>query len=130
MDSTCWMGTVDHTKLLTQLSIPGTHDSGALYEPVDGTARCQNLAILDQLEVGVRYLDIRCRHVNDDLAVYHGLISQHLTFHAVVTACARFLDAHPTECIIVSLQEEYLPLNNTRTFEETFDTFVATHPGK
>src|SRR5688500_16988143 len=57
-----WMGSLPDATNVAQLSIPGTHDSGARTEPVGGTAKCQNLSIADQLTAGVRYLDIRCRH--------------------------------------------------------------------
>jgi hypothetical protein len=40
--------------LLSAITIPGTHDAGALYDPVyaPGTTKCQNLSISDQLIAG------------------------------------------------------------------------------
>ncbi|MBN2843687.1 MAG: hypothetical protein JXM68_11380, partial [Sedimentisphaerales bacterium] len=49
-----WMQDLKDTALLSQLSIPGTHDSGARFEPIGGTAKCQNLTIAEQLAIGVR----------------------------------------------------------------------------
>jgi 1-phosphatidylinositol phosphodiesterase len=129
MNST-WMETLDGSKGLGQFSIPGTHNSGALYEPVDGTAKCQDLAITLQLTAGIRFLDIRCRHINNAFTIYHGLVFQHLSFNTVVDTCTSFLDAHPTECIFLSLLEEAFPLNNTRTFEQTFDYYATKAPKK
>jgi 1-phosphatidylinositol phosphodiesterase len=123
-----WMGSLDGRQSLSRLSIPGTHNSGALYEPVYGTSKCQDLTISDQLAIGVRYLDIRCRHVDNAFAIYHGPISQHLTFAAVVTACIDFLADNPTECVVMSVNEESIPSRNTRTFEQTFAAYVAEHP--
>jgi 1-phosphatidylinositol phosphodiesterase len=122
------MGTLDGRKSLSQLSIPGTHNTGALYEPFFGTSKCQDLTISDQLAIGVRYLDIRCRHVDDAFAIYHGPISQHLTFAGVVIACIDFLSDNPTECIVMSVNEESVGSRTTRTFEETFASYVAEHP--
>ena len=59
-----WMSPLDGGLLLSQLSIPGTHDSGARFEPLSRTAKCQTLTIGQQLDAGARFLDIRCRHVN------------------------------------------------------------------
>jgi hypothetical protein len=51
-----WMSYASDTASLGDLTIPGSHDSGALYEPIAGTAKCQTLSILDQLNIGIRYL--------------------------------------------------------------------------
>lgn len=122
------MGALDGRKSLSRLSIPGTHNTCALYEPFYGTSRCQELTLSDQLAIGVRYLDIRCRHVDNAFAIYHGPISQHLTFAGVVTVCIDFLADNRTECVVMSVNEESTPFRNTRTFEETFAAYVAEHP--
>lgn len=125
-----WMGAINDNTLLSALSIPGTHDSGARVEPIGGTAKCQNLSISEQLEAGTRYLDIRCRHIGDAFAIHHGSIYQNLNFNDVVTACYNFLNAHPTETIIMSVKEEYDATNNTRSFEQTFDSYTQANPTK
>jgi 1-phosphatidylinositol phosphodiesterase len=122
------MGSLDGRKSLSRLSIPGTHNSGALHEPFCGTSKCQDLTISVQLAIGVRYLDIRCRHIDNAFAIYHGPISQHLTFAGVVTTCIDFLADNPTECVVMSVNEESVPSRNTRTFDETFASYVAEHP--
>jgi 1-phosphatidylinositol phosphodiesterase len=128
--NSAWMGLLDGGKNLTQLSIPGSHDSGALFEIFSGTAKCQSLTIGEQLDAGIRYLDIRCRHVKDSFEIYHGVADQHLRFDEVLAACLGFLKTNPTECIIMSVKEEYNPANNTRAFEQTFDSYVAKHPNE
>jgi len=44
-----WLTFIDGEKLLHELSVPGTHDTGALIETIPGTAKCQNLTIGQQL---------------------------------------------------------------------------------
>lgn len=127
---TGWMGSVADNTALTSLSIPGTHDSGARVEPVSGTAKCQNLSIREQLDAGTRFLDIRCRHIGDAFAIHHGSIYQNLNFTDVLTACYDFLATNPTETIIMCVKEEYDPSNNTRSFEQTFDSYTQLQPAK
>lgn len=123
-----WMEGQDNMKLLSEISIPGTHDSGARYEPIAGTAKCQNLTITDQLNNGIRFIDIRCRHIDNAFAIHHGSIYQHLNFDDVLNACFSFLGTHPGETIIMSVKEEYNSANISRSFEETFLTYYWKNP--
>ncbi|MBN1517823.1 phosphatidylinositol-specific phospholipase C domain-containing protein [Candidatus Sumerlaeota bacterium] len=123
------MSSIGDSILLSQLSIPGTHDSGALYESVSGTAICQDLTIAEQLNAGVRFLDIRCRHYGDSFVIHHGSVYQNLNFDDVLDACSSFLSSNPDECIIMSVKEEYDSYNITQTFAETFNDYVAQDSG-
>jgi hypothetical protein len=125
-----WMTPLDGTLPLSQLSIPGTHNSGARFEPIRGTAKCQNLTIAGQLDAGIRFLDIRCRHLNDAFTIHHGAVYQKLDFTGVLNATYGFLDANPGETVIMSVMETHTPENNTRSFEATFDAYVARNPAK
>jgi 1-phosphatidylinositol phosphodiesterase len=113
---------------LAALTIPGTHDSGAINEPFAGIAKTQNLTFADQLTAGVRYFDVRCRNFNDQFLIYHGSIDQNQTFDDVLAAMYAFLDAHPGETLIVSVKEELAAQGATMTFEQVFDNYVALHP--
>ena len=125
-----WMTPLDGGLALSQLSIPWTHDSGARFEPFPGTAKCQILSIGQQLDAGVRFLDIRCRHVNDSFAIYHGAVDQNLTFGTVLDTTLAFLAANPGETVIMSIKEEHTASGNTRSFEASFDSYVARNPSK
>ena len=69
LDSHSWMVKLPDSISLASLNIPGTHNSGALHEPFPRTAKCQQLSIIDQLKIGVRFLDIRCRHVKHRFSI-------------------------------------------------------------
>ncbi len=122
-----WMTSLPDNSSIASLSIPGTHDSGARVEPVSGTAKCQDLTIAAQLEAGVRFLDIRCRHIGNAFAIHHGSIYQNMNFNDVLLACTGFLTSHPGETIVMSVKEEYDATDNTRTFEQTFDSYVQQY---
>jgi 1-phosphatidylinositol phosphodiesterase len=118
-----WMGSLDENLKLTAFSIPGTHDSGARFETFSGTAICQNLTIDEQLNAGVRYLDIRCRHLDNNFVIHHGSVYQKINFTNVLNSCSSFLSQNPSETIIMSVKEEYDASGNNRSFEATFDSY-------
>jgi len=124
-----WMKSIDGEKYLYELTIPGTHDSGAM---IDGawpdTARCQNKTIEEQLNFGIRFLDIRCRHINNAFVIHHGPVYQKLNFDDVMRVVSSWLQAHPSETIIMSLKEEHKPEGNTRTFGQTFGEYAKNYP--
>lgn len=118
-----WMNELKDDLSLTQVNIPGTHETCARY----GTAlaECQSLNISEQLTKGIRFMDIRCRHINDSFAIHHGLVYQKINFDQVLDQCGDFLGAHPSEFILMSVKEEYDPEGNKNTFEQTFDQYIG-----
>lgn len=119
-----WMSKIDDNKYLSQISIPGTHDSAALYEPISGTAKCQNLTLDEQFDIGIRYIDIRCRSINDSFTIHHGSIYQNLNFDDVIDKCTEFLKNNPTETIIMSVKEEYTSSGSIKSFEKIFSSYI------
>ncbi len=123
-----WISSLDDAVHLSELIIPGTHDSGALLEPLPGLAATQTLTIEEQLDAGVRFLDLRARIVDDELWLYHGAIDQDQAFTDVFATMYAFLDAHPDEVLVASLKEETAPANATKTFDAIFSEYVAASP--
>ncbi|MEM7559182.1 MAG: phosphatidylinositol-specific phospholipase C, partial [Planctomycetota bacterium] len=120
-----WMSKLPDSLTLAQLSIPGTHDSGARFDGLSfGFAKCQSWSISDQLAAGVRFLDIRCRHLKNEFHIYHGVVDQKLTFESVVQDCQEFLEKHPSECVIMAIKQEATPQQNSRSFQETFEATI------
>jgi 1-phosphatidylinositol phosphodiesterase len=123
-----WMSALSNDLRLSELSVPGTHESCARHEPLAGTAMCQTLSIDDQLAAGVRYFDIRCRHFLDHFTIHHGPIYQELSFDDVLRSVDGFLAAHSSETVVLSVKEEFTPLLTTQTFEKTFGAYVQKNP--
>lgn len=120
-----WMSDLSDKAQLSQLSIPGTHDSGSRYGGV--AIENQVMTISQQLNAGIRYLDIRVRHIDNAFAIHHGLKYQHLNFDDVMTSVTQFLDAYPSETVIMRLHEEYKADNNTRSIDETMDSYIKKY---
>ena len=138
-----WMADIPDEMLVTALSIPGTHDSGCIDGPM-GFAQTQNLDIPEQLNAGIRFLDIRLAHYQDDLLVHHDVVYMGKRYKDVLEICADFLERHSSETILMSVKDEDRfdePLgdlapsevltrlsmgeqksrDNTRSFEEEFE---------
>jgi 1-phosphatidylinositol phosphodiesterase len=127
-DESDWMAGVADDKLVSELTIPGTHDAGAIHEPVPHVAKCQSLTIAEQLAAGVRYFDMRCRNWKDQFLIYHGAIDQDQTFDDVLATMYDFLAAHPHETLIVSVKEENDAYGATLAFEQVFANYVMQMP--
>jgi len=105
-DMTTWMARLTNPEnSLADVTIPGTHDSAAwgMYDPKTQT---QSISIADQLNAGVRFLDIRLKLSGGKLWLYHGVVYLGLSFDEVLGWITAFLDAHPTETIVMSVKNE------------------------
>ncbi|AYV25146.1 1-phosphatidylinositol phosphodiesterase precursor [Streptomyces sp. ADI95-16] len=105
-----WMADIPDTVKLTDMSIPGTHESCALHDTWSfGYATCQEWSLPQQLAAGVRFVDIRCRVVGSgtgrSFAVHHGDVYQKLMFGDAMQQCWDFLQAHPGETILMRLSQ-------------------------
>jgi len=112
-----WMKAIRGETKLTEITIPGTHDSCARKFNndwlVSSTAKCQSLNIPGQLDAGIRYLDIRCevdsstysvKTVHGSADCWDGDDYYYLDF--VFQHIYTWLDAHPSETVLVSIKED------------------------
>jgi hypothetical protein len=90
---------------VTALSIPGTHNSGCV-GGLFGVAQTQNLDLPEQLEAGIRFLDIRLAQYQDDLFVHHDVVYMGKSYTDVLDICSSFLRKYPTETILMSVMDE------------------------
>lgn len=111
VDGPCWMKYVDDNKLLDELSIPGTHDSGTCSvdndtEPQSSQVKCQQDYIPTQLLEGIRYFDIRLGKGNDP-GICHGDFylfkkdGYYLHLSDVIGYFKTFLSENPREALII-----------------------------
>ena len=99
-----WMGTIPGNVRFSMLSIPGTHDAAT--SSTSSVARTQSLTIAQQLEAGVRALDLRPGFTSSNLEIFHGLVSTGVTLSAALDATKSFLKNHPTETVFILIHEE------------------------
>lgn len=122
-DGSNWMENIPDSRYIYEVNLPGTHDSGTFY-PYNGTAaidafvaaaKCQTMTIEEQLDAGIRVLDLR---LDESLNICHGSgtykftgyeDSAHtsvLTLNKVLTTVRDFLTTNPTEVVVVCVKVE------------------------
>ena len=101
-----WMSALEDDRAINELSIPGTHDSGATHSIADVAGKCQSMSIEDQLYIGVRFFDIRLQLVGDDFNIVHSFVDQGLNFDTALSAMVDFVTENPSEFLIVSLKKD------------------------
>jgi chitinase len=122
-----WMSALPDKVTLSRLTIPGTHETCARNYPwpVGGFVDCQDRSLADQLNAGIRYVDIRCRQISDVFAIHHDKYYMGLNFGSGVRdVCIDFLKANPRECILMQIKPEYTPADNRLTFQGVFDNYM------
>ncbi|VVE19211.1 phosphatidylinositol diacylglycerol-lyase [Pandoraea aquatica] len=121
-----WMTDLRDDIPLNGLTLPGSHDTCA-YTVDDALARTQRASLAVQLARGVRVLDIRCRHEDDVFHINHQRIALGLMFDDVIATCAAFFVRHPGECIVMSVKDECGDRHCTRSFAQTFASYVEQY---
>lgn len=120
-----WMSRISDDKLLSEINIPGTHDSSTAN--VEGSwnegynlVACQKYFIPEQLQVGVRAFDLRMLKKSNGLVMVHGqnwavchkednkanTEAGDLTFDQVMDYFREYLAEHPGETIIALFKND------------------------
>ncbi len=76
-------------------------------------AQTQTLSIADQLQAGVRSLDLRGATVNDTINLNSGQLFTGVTLQGALNDMTSFLQANPSESIVVSLSANEAPSVNS-----------------
>ena len=127
-DGATWMSKVDGDTLINNLSMPGTHDSGATHSIFDVSGKCQDDSISSQLNMGVRFLDLRLQARKDEFHIVHSFVDQALTFESVLNDCVKFVRKNTSEFLILSIKEEADAVDSTKWFEELVLEYINEYP--
>ncbi len=130
VSSADWMANIDGSTKLSAINIPGTHDSTT--KNVDNSlwSKCQDKTIAEQLELGIRYLDIRLDGSDNSGTLYcvhssskcYDDNKNRLDLQAVLNDCYTFLTNHPTETIIMRMKED-----NGSIGDKALQTYIHNH---
>ncbi|CAM9521282.1 unnamed protein product [Chrysoparadoxa australica] len=116
-DPAAWMKDLSPTKTLLELFIPATHNSGTqrfeqssclcLTGAARLWARCQRLSIYEQLNAGVRFLDLRVAQEGDGPCWISHSFNACLLEDALADI-ARFVRERPSEVVVVAAVKDYI----------------------
>lgn len=120
-----WISQINENSSISDLIIPGTHDSATyllngFYVPFGKT---NNLNILEQLEAGIRFLDIRCTYKDNKFILCHSFLMFSGTLDQVIQNCYSFLQNEKDEFIIMSIKEDY---TNDSNFDNAMDSYILS----
>ena len=125
-----WLKSVADDTLLYNINIPGTHDSCTKYNPAGAFSACQSRTISEQLNMGVRFLDIRLKKTESGFVAVHAAVTclndknvfAYLTAENVIDDCLSFLKENPTETILFMIKEDSGNAGNA-----FFDSFYKSY---
>lgn len=125
-----WMKKLSDNINITEINIPGTHDSCAFKVQFPLFSRCQSKTISQQLNSGIRFIDIRVEKDGDRLKLVHDIADcknaldtrKKLYLEDVINDCKIFLSDNPTETILLSYKRD-----DGANQEETFDAFFENY---
>jgi hypothetical protein len=107
--SKTWMTALPDQLDIRQVSIPGSHDSGS--KDLLALAKCQDMSITDQLNSGIRFLDLRLTPVGSGSIVNFSLMTSH-TFVSttnvkeVLKDVNLFLTNNPKEIVLIKIARD------------------------
>ena len=128
-----WLKQIDDNTPVCDINLPGTHDSAARFVRFSYFARCQNRSITEQLNMGIRFFDLRVEAVGDRLKLVHSIIdcrktrfgSEKLYMDDVLAQMFAFLDAHPSEAIFLLFKHDDGAVPPPATFKLFYERHVA-----
>ncbi len=118
-----WMGELPDGAMLSEVTIPGTNNSMARYIFPGAALKCQGKSFQKQMEEGYRFFDIGlgidekrkdtedddtliCRYRSGKCRKGMSWFSGAITFEDTLKQACSFLDEHPTETLIFSIDDE------------------------
>lgn len=128
------MNGIGDSTLISDINIPGTHDSCARHVALHHLTKCQNKYISELLDMGVRLFDIRIRKQDDNIIIVHAVIvckkspfGKPILFDDVLDACRDFLEKNPSETVILSIKRDSGD-DDISTFRFFYEKFVRGNP--
>lgn len=116
---TPWMKNLDDDLLITQITIPGTHDSAADHDHCAENSACkaviefastQTYNIQKQMEMGIRFFDVRLaydEHKDRAFQFHHGPYDLKQSIFDAIGWAQDFLKKNPSEFFIWLVKQEH-----------------------
>jgi 1-phosphatidylinositol phosphodiesterase len=120
---------------ISEINLPGTHNSCAKRVQFSYLSKCHSLSIYEQLNIGIRYLDIRVEIYGNKLKTVHSIADcytphgkrQKLLLDYVLDDCKNFLKENPSETIVLCIKRDDGPTSE-ETFDLLFENYIKNDP--
>ncbi|MGZ9432214.1 hypothetical protein [Mycoplasma sp. 613B] len=129
-----WMKSLDDSARISDLSIPGTHDSamfsgtGFYYFFGKDYAKTQANNYDTQLKQGIRFFDLR---IDENMNLRHGVTYATTNLSNAVRDFAYFLQRHPSEFLLLRIKsEDYKPGQSAQfrqQYRQKFENALLKH---
>ena len=100
-DYSDWMSNIKDDINVNEIVMPGSHDAGS-YKMV-WLGETQNFNIEQQLEMGVRYFDLRVNKMDEEYVIFHSIING-VEFLPILESIKNFIIENPTETLLLDFQ--------------------------
>ncbi|KAF2153884.1 PLC-like phosphodiesterase [Myriangium duriaei CBS 260.36] len=127
LDTRSWMTAIPDETYLSALTLPGTHDSAA-YGSIWPFVSTQTLSLTQQLDSGIRYMDMRCGLRTDVLEMVHGRAVLGRPLASCLEDIYSWLSDHPTEAVTLQIKQDRAPENSSVNFAEALWRLVDASP--
>ncbi|KAG8998818.1 hypothetical protein FRB94_006619 [Tulasnella sp. JGI-2019a] len=118
-----FLGGISDSVHLSNILLPGTHESMALYGWPFASCQNSNQSVLSQLQSGIRVFDVRLAAVNGTTLIsYHSIISEKVLFSDIIATFSAFLSSvdGQRECVVLSIKQE----DGSTTPDSVFSSLV------
>lgn len=122
-----WMSNLDDSTLLSSLSIPGSHNS-ASYGSSEFFVCCQDWTVKEQLDAGVRFLDLRVNPMKNQFQLQHGSVSLKRSLGPILKEIESFLSEQPTEAVIIHVMRQGKAGKGADTSRSLWRRYRQKHP--
>lgn len=100
-DYSNWMSNIKDDIFVNEIVMPESHDAGS-YKMV-WLGETQQFSIEQQLQMGVRYFDLRVNKVDDTYVIFHSIING-VEFLPILESIKNFIIENPTETLLLDFQ--------------------------
>ena len=121
-----WITPLDDDIFVSQMSIPGTHDSATGDGTTYSLGQTQELTLDKQFELGIRAFDLRPAVSSGDIHIYHGVVSTTYSWDQIMERFKYYLQSNPGEFIIILMRHEDEADNNSSSWGGLIEQKLAT----
>jgi len=132
-----WMKTLNNDLLITQLTIPGTHDSAADHAHCEENSVCkaviefasaQTYNISDQMDKGIRFFDVRLAYDENNsrgFEFHHGPYDLKQSIGDAIGWAKDFLEKNPSEFLVWLVKQEHTNEDADAFWRDLSDEFAG-----